>query len=380
MTALGLAAPARLALAAAPIDNRLAIVILRGGLDGLHAAPPHGDPRYRELRPNIAVPAPGEPGGALDLDGYFGLHPALAPLLEMYQAGQMLILPAATTSYRARSHFDGQNLLENGTMQPHGATDGWLNRAIVHLNGGDRRLGLALGHALPLILRGPANVPTWAPTSFPEADEDLLSRLAYIYANDPLFAAALAEARRSKLATAGMNMGAQPRRRGQFKFLAEAAGKLMSASDGPRIAAFESTGWDTHFRQVDRLGVQLHDLAEGLAAFRARLGPAWDRTAVAVVSEFGRTAAENGSRGTDHGVGGIAFVLGGAVRGGRIAGTWPGLSAAALYQNRDLAPANNYWSLFKTLLRGHAGLSEAAIEEAVFPGSRAIRPMRDILL
>ena len=112
----------------------------------------------------------------------------------------------------------------------------------------------------------------------------------------------------------------------------------------------------------------------------ARLGPAWDRTAVAVVSEFGRTAAENGSRGTDHGVGGIAFVLGGAVRGGRIAGTWPGLSAPALYQNRDLAPANNYWSLFKTLLRGHAGLSEAAIEEAVFPGSRAIRPMRDILL
>jgi len=319
------------------------------------AAPPHGDPRYRELRPNIAVPAPGEPGGALDLDGYFGLHPALAPLLEMYQAGQMLILPAATTSYRARSHFDGQNLLENGTMQPHGATDGWLNRAIVHLNGGDRRLGLALGHALPLILRGPANVRTWAPTSFPEADEDLLSRLAYIYANDPLFAAALAEARRSKLATAGMNMGARPRRRGQFKFLAEAAGKLMSASDGPRIAAFESTGWDTHFRQVDRLGVQLHDLAEGLAAFRAR-------------------------RGTDHGVGGIAFVLGGAVRGGRIAGTWPGLSPAALYQNRDLAPANNYWSLFKTLLRGHAGLSEAAIEEAVFPGSRAIRPMRDILL
>lgn len=376
-TAVAVAAPvwpARLALGAAPTDRRLVVVILRGGLDGLHAAPPHGDADYWRLRPTIGVPRPGEEGGAVDLDGFFGLHPSLAPLEPLYRRGQMLVIPAATTNYRRRSHFDGQNLLENGTGRPHGLHDGWLNRALAGLGGGEHRLGLSLGHAVPLIFRGDVGVRTWAPSRMPKVGEDFLARLAYVYESDPLLAAALREGRKSQQGTAGMMSDRQPGRggRGTFKLLSEAAGTLLAQADGPRIAVLEANGWDTHFRQEPRLRIALGELADGLAALARTIGEAWSRTAVVIVSEFGRTAAENGSAGTDHGVGGIALLLGGAVAGGRVAGDWPGLSRSSLYEGRDLRPTTAYRSIFKAALRDHLGLGEAVVEDRVFPESRHV--------
>jgi uncharacterized protein (DUF1501 family) len=377
---LGSVAPARVAFGSAPTENRLAIVILRGGLDGLHAVPPYGDPRYRALRPTIAVPPPGEEDGALDLNGTFGLHPALAPLQPLYAQKQLLIVQAATTGYAERSHFDGQNVLENGTNIPYGAQDGWLNRALLRLNDGDRRLGLSVGHSVPLVMRGDARVQTWAPTNLPQVDEDFLNRLAYVYEQDSMLADALREARQSQDMTSGMMERGKARGgpRGQYKALSKAAGQLLAAPDGPRIAVFEANGWDTHFGQIFRLRQQLGELAAGLMTFKDSLGPAWDKTAVIVLSEFGRTAAENGSRGTDHGVGGIALLLGGVVAGGRLAGDWPGLSERALYQGRDVQPTTDYRALLKAMLRERMGLDEAFIEDTVFPSSRAVPAMNGL--
>ena len=374
--------PGRLALAVAPTENRLAFVILRGGLDGLEAVPPYADRHYRARRPRLAVPRPGDENGALELDGYFGLHPALAPLHSLYRQKQLLIVPAATTNYRARSHFDGQNVLENGTGGPSGSSDGWLNRALVHLNDGDWRMGLAVGHAVPLVMRGEAGVRTWAPSNLPQADGDFLTRLAYVYAQDNQFAEALRLGRQSQDSAAGLMDGVQPSQRGprgQSKLLAQAAGRLLAESDGPRIAVLEVGGWDTHVNQRQRLNNLLHDLAGGLVAFKESLGPAWRKTVVVVVSEFGRTVAENGNRGTDHGVGGISLILGGAVAGGRVGGNWPGLAPAQLFEGRDVKPTTDYRSIFKATLRDHIGVREATLEDKVFPSSRRAQPMDGII-
>ena len=188
-------ASSRTAFAAAPTENRLVFIILRGGLDGLHTLPPYADKDYQQLRPTLALGGPGSENSAIDLDGYFGLHPTLSGLKDLYVAKELLFMPAATTQYRKRSHFDGQNLLENGSGIPYGAKGGWLNRAITGMNGGDRRLGLALGPAVPFILQGNAGVQTWAKSALPEVDEDFLVRLANLYEADSLFSKAYADAR-----------------------------------------------------------------------------------------------------------------------------------------------------------------------------------------
>ena len=372
--AAGLAATGpRLAFAAAPTGNRLVFVVLRGGLDGLHAVPPHADPDYRRLRPDLAVAPPGRENGAIDLDGAFGLHPELAPLARFYAAGELLVIPAAATRYRDRSHFDGQNMLENGSGVPFGARDGWLNRAIGGLGQDGRRLGLALGPAVPLILQGAAPVATWSESPLPEADEDFLGRLARAYRHDPLFARTLAEAQ-GGMSSSGGRMGGRAARNREFEISARVAGRLLARDDGPRIAVMESHGWDTHFGQDWRLARLFRQLSAGLVALRGGLGGHWRRTVIMVVSEFGRTAAQNGSKGTDHGVGGLALLLGGAVRGGRVAGDWPGLSPGALHEGRDLRPTTDYESLFKAALIGRLGLSPAFVEDRVFPDSRALPP------
>ena len=377
-TGLAAASP-RLALAAVPTENRFVLVMLRGGLDGLHAVPPYADPDYSRLRPTLALAAPGRENGALDLDGSFGLHPALAPVGRLYAEGQLLVIPAATTGYRARSHFDGQNMLENGSGIPFGAKDGWLNRAIASLNQGHRRLGLALGPAVPLLLQGEASVATWANSPLPKPNEDFLRRLARTYKGDPLFARALADARGSMAPSMGGASGRRGQRSREFETAAMAAASLLARTDGPRIAVMESQGWDTHFGQHWRLARLFAQLSAGLMALKEGLGAHWRSTVVMVVSEFGRTAAENGSRGTDHGVRGLALLLGGAVKGGRVAGAWPGLTRTALYEGRDVRPTTHYESLFKAALIGHLGVSPAVVEDRVFPQSRALAPAEELL-
>ena len=363
-------ASSRLAFAAAPTDNRFIFLFLRGGLDGLHALAPYADADYRRLRPRLA------PGSEdiLDLDGYFGLHARLGALLPLWQAGELAFVPAATTRYRSRSHFDGQNLLENGTARPFGASDGWLNRAILGLNAGDRRLGLSLGPAVPLILQGAARVQAWSNEQLPDLDADFLTRLAIVYRDDALFARALDDATGSPEPM----MGDAPPDNG-FLLAATAAADLLARPDGPRIAEMELGGWDTHINQAHRLNGLFEQLAQGILTLRDGLGEVWAQTVVVVGSEFGRTAAENGSVGTDHGTGGLAMIAGGAVRGGRIAGDWPGLTPTALFEERDLRAVNSYEAIFKALLVGHLGLDRGYAERVVFPDSASLDPFTGLL-
>ena len=370
LAALAPLASARAAFAVAPTDRRFVLVLLRGGLDGLHALPPHGDRDYRRLRPTLAL----SPDPALDLDGYFGLHPALGDLVPLYRAGELLLVPAAATRYRDRSHFDGQNMLENGSGKPYGAQDGWLNRAILGLNGGDRRLGLTLGPSVPLILQGPAHVRSWSDSSVPAVDEDFLARITVAYQHDPLFAAALGDAQGGTKPVGMGDMAGEPGREKSHIKAARVAADLLSRPDGPRVGVLESQGWDTHFAQERRLKELLGELSRGLLELKSGLGEVWRETVVIVISEFGRTAAENGSRGTDHGTGGFALLAGGAVAGGRIVGDWPGLSERALYEGRDVLAANSYERLFKAILIGHLGLDPGCVEDRVFPASRAQSP------
>ena len=379
LTALGvLAAPfaaPRVSLAAGATDARLVFVLLRGGLDGLHALPPHGDVHFRRLRPTL-----GRIGDeVIDLDGYFGLHPALRELEPLYRQGELLLLPASSTRYRRRSHFDGQNVLENGSGRPFGAADGWLNRALGGLRAEDRRLGLAIGPAVPLILQGTAGVQAWDESGMPEVDEAFLRRLARAYADDPLFNEALMAARDAPDVTLSSAQASGGRLRGEvFERSAQAAAELLSLAHGPRVAVIDLDGWDTHFDQARRLDRLLGELGSGLRALHAGLGAHWAQTTVVLVSEFGRTASENGNRGTDHGTGGLTMLLGGRVRGGRIAGAWPGLRSSALHEGRDLAAPNSQEALFKAALIEGVGLSPGYVENVVFPDSRSQAPMVDL--
>ncbi len=380
------AAPLRLALAAAAGDRRLVLVVLRGGLDGLAAVAPHGDRDYRSARGALALAEPGRPEGVVDLDGFFGLHPALTPLAPWYAEGALLPIHAVATPYRERSHFDAQDLLDNGTARPRGAADGWLNRALGLFGGGDRRLGLAVGQGIPLVLRGAVPVASWQPSSLPAADPAFLHLVQALYRDDPLLGSALTEGMRAAEmadhALGETGMAARPgggmNPRAAARMLAETAGRMLADPDGPRIAVFELPGWDTHAGQgaaTGRLALALSALADSLTALRTALGGAWGQTAIAVVTEFGRTVAPNGSGGTDHGTATAAVLAGGAINGGRVLADWPGLGGQALHQGRDLAPTTDLRAVYKGLLHEHLGFPRAVLDRVVFPETGEIAPI-----
>jgi uncharacterized protein (DUF1501 family) len=367
----------RLALAAPSAgERRLVFLFLRGGMDGLSAVPAYGDPLYAPRRGILAVGAPGTPGGALDLDGHFGLNPYLAEMHKLYAAGELAVLHAVASPYRERSHFDAQNLVENGTAKPFGREAGWLN---VALGTGPKVGGMALGQSIPLVLRGPAHVGSWSPSALAGPDPDMLERLAELYRGDAILAPSFAAARESqgmldgREAARGMGAGPQA-----VATLAKAAGEILGKPEGPRVASIDFGGWDTHINQLGEYSAltrNLRLLDRSVAALKAALGPAWKQTAVLIVTEFGRTAAPNGSSGTDHGTAGAAFVAGGAVRGGRVIADWPGLGERALHEGRDLRPTLDMRALFKAALIAQLSLDEAALDARVFPGSSAVRPL-----
>lgn len=369
--------PARVAFGEAAGEARFCVVLLRGALDGLSAVPAYGDPHFAALRGPLAQPEPGREGGVLDLGGRFGLHPRLQKLHGMYRDGEALVLHAVAGPWRTRSHFDAQDLLEAGAAGQR-MDSGWLNRALAALpqaRGAGARTGLAVGTDIPLLMRGPTPVGNYAPQLPRTPEPDLYARIAALSAGDPIIGPAIAQGLRERgytAATIGDVARMQPGGgRGAFAQLASAAGRLLAATDGPRVAAFEIGGWDTHAGQLGRLPGPLGQLDDGLLALKEALGPAWRRTAVLVVTEFGRTVRVNGTGGTDHGTGGVAFVVGGAVAGGRVAGSWPGLSEGALFQGRDLAPTTDLRAVAKGLLRDHLRLPPQAVAQA-FPGSDSV--------
>jgi uncharacterized protein (DUF1501 family) len=376
-----------LASAAGARDPRLLVVILRGALDGLSAAPPVADPRYADMRGEIAIPSVGT-YAALPLDGFFGLHPALKNLHRLFRDRQAAVVHAAASPYRERSHFDGQDVLESGLPGVGRVDSGWLNRALAGLPAAERvaaKGGLGVGPATPLILRGAAPVMGWAPQNVASAGEDLAERLLHLYAaRDPALEAALRsglEADRMARAGGGMSAG-QADPMGMAR-AAEGAARLLAASDGPRVAALSFDGWDTHANQggaTGRLANLLGGLDAAFAAFEKVLTPVWKETAILVITEFGRTAHVNGTTGSDHGTASLAFLLGGAVRGGRVIADWPGLRTADLHEGRDLRPTTDLRAVFKGLLADHLGLGATVLAEKVFPGSLGIAPMKGLVV
>src|SRR5215469_10817902 len=374
--------------------SRFVLVIMRGALDGLAAVPPLGDRDYPQLRRELALRAPGESGGALPLDGFFALHPALTFLQQRYAARELIVLQALASPYRERSHFDGQDVLENGSPRPHALQTGWLNRALAAApRPAAREAGVALGQNVPLVMRGPAAVTSWSSSKLTVLDDDTLARITDLYASDPLLATRLADALAANAMAAGA--GAEPgamqpqaapaqgaRGNARYAEVVRATAGFLRREDGPKVAVFDTNGWDTHANEggaQGQLASRLGELDTGLATLHEELGTAWKDSAVLLVTEFGRTAAINGTRGTDHGTATVAFLLGGAVAGGHVITDWPGLSARALYQGRDLAATLDLRSVLKGLLSEHLAVPAHALERDVFPDSAAARPLRGLV-
>jgi uncharacterized protein (DUF1501 family) len=365
------------------------LVILRGALDGLAAVAPYADPQYKNLRGSLALDAPGSDGGVLKLDGTFGLHPSLTGMHAMYQAKELAVLHAVATPYRERSHFDAQKVLETGGLNPSANDGGWLNRALAELEReGSEREAVALSESVPLVLRGTFGVSTWAPSKLPDTDADLLARVQRMYeASDPRLADRLIEALDARAlvneggtgdATAG-GSGSGARGGAQIAPIVTAAARFLKSPNGPRVAAIDVGGWDTHANQgaaQGNLALRLRGLDAGLATLKTELGPVWKDTTVLVVTEFGRTVAVNGTRGTDHGTAGCAFLAGGAVAGGRIVSDWPGLAQRDLHEGRDLRATTDLRGVFKGVLAERFGMPEAALETSVFPGSASVEPLQ----
>ena len=369
------------ARAAGARDTRLVVVILRGALDGLTAAPPVGDPDYANMRAQFAMP------DALPLDSMFSVHPSLANFARQYKAGQAILIHAAASPYRDRSHFDGQDVLESGMTAPGHTDSGWLNRFLQTLPVEQRAnpRGLGIGGVTPLVIRGPAPVLGWAPSSLKPVDADLPPRLMSLYqASDPLLAKVLDEAivtGRIANGYSGMSKGAGggPGDPQTMIAMAQGAARLLAADDGPRVCALAFEGWDTHAQETARLKTLLGGLDGALGAFETTLGPKWQDTAVLVVTEFGRTVAINGTQGTDHGTAAAAFLTGGAVKGGRVITDWPGLKSNQLYQNRDLMPTTDLRAVAKGLMASLYDVPASALADKVFPDSGNVKPMTGLI-
>ncbi len=373
-----------LALGKSEGTKKFVLVILRGAADGAAIAAPYGDDNYRKLRGELALPNPGSEGGLLKLDGLFGLNAAMPELHSEYVNKRALVVHAVASPYRSRSHFDGQDFLESGSTPDSNYRDGWMNRTL-GIVGEPKASAMAIAAHTPMVLRGANSAANWAPSAMTLADEPTLQRIASLYGDDEFLSERLAQALRAEdIAESSVDMDGKPARASSpayLRQLMEAAARFLTADDGPNMAVVEAGGWDTHANQGTTGGALFNRLAgldSSLAELRNGLGAAWSDTVVTVVTEFGRTMRVNGTRGTDHGTASAAIMLGGAVRGGRVIGDWPGMRENDLYENRDLAPTTDMRSLFKAVLIDHLGVDSAAVDKHVFPESRAARPL-DVL-
>lgn len=369
-------------LAAAPWDHRLVVIILRGAMDGLDVVRPIGDKNFAGYRPSLMAGA-----AALPLDGFFGLHPDLGSLMPLWQAGELGFAHAVSTPYRdKRSHFDGQDILEAGTgldvPEPQ-VKDGWLNRMLQGVPGLTSETAFAVGRDEMKVLGGAAPHSGWAPDAKLMLSSQSRRLLAQLYEGDPLFHAASEQAmdlsERLAAETAkgdgtdamrGMGGMATPAKApdgaGEPDKIAAFTAEQMRGTT--RIAAFSIIGWDTHAAQQATLKRPLGTLANTILTLKAGLGPIWKQTTVLAMTEFGRTARENGSEGTDHGTGGLMLIAGGAARGGKVYGRWPGLDDAALFEQRDLMPTADVRAYAAWAMRGLYGLDRGVLEKTVFPG------------
>ncbi|WP_294300295.1 DUF1501 domain-containing protein [uncultured Sphingomonas sp.] len=364
---LGATFAPRIAFAAAPTDKRFVFIIQRGAADGLGTLVPYADPAYAAVRGALAD------GQHQKLDGMFGLHPMLAQSAAMYGSGEALFAHAVASPYRDRSHFDGQNVLETGGAQAYAVKDGWLNRLLTVLPQSDKR-AIAIAATVPMALRGPVEVASYAPSALPDATDDLLARVTQLYAGDAQLHGLWEQAMATRNLTGDLaaDDGRNAAATGAL------AAKLLAPADGARIAMIETGGWDTHSGQQGRLAAQLRGLDAMIAAIKAGMGPAWKDTMVLVATEFGRTVAVNGTGGTDHGTASAAMLFGGGVKGGRVLADWPGLAPANLYEGRDLKPTTSLDGFIAGAVAVHFGIDPARAVAALFPKAGAVRPVEGL--
>lgn len=377
----------RVAFAAAPVEERFIFVILRGAMDGLAAIPPYGDRNYASARNGMALSA----SSYSQLDNFFGAHKNLASFAAMFKQGEAAAVQAVATPYRERSHFDAQNVLESGGTGPHVVNTGWINRALALYGAQRDKLGLAVGQTIPLALQGDVPVGTWAPSAQGLPDQTMLLALDKLYQHDMLFHTALAQAidvhniADEAVGNGGKMMGGGgggTRNAGAMMKTVEAVGKILSDPKGPRICTIEMGGWDTHAQQgVDKgiLANNFSALDAGFGAMKTALGPHWKKTVVLVATEFGRTVAQNGTAGTDHGTASCVLLLGGGVKGGKVHGQWPGLDKTQLYENRDLRPTTDLRQIAAAVLAEHLRLPPADIARSVFPDSAGLKPLEGLI-
>jgi uncharacterized protein (DUF1501 family) len=362
-------------------DPRLLVVVLRGGMDGVNVCVPFGDKHYVSMRGDIAIPA----ASTIKLDTFFGLHPALVNFGQMYQQSEAALVHATCVPLRTRSHFDCQDNLENGMPATIVANPtGWLNRLMTALPAGApvKKAGaIEIGEA-PLILRGPAPVLGWSSTWFDKVEDPLLYLIETLYRDrdKEMYNALERGLKADKIASRSDqdDSGISDLRKA-FR----GAGRLIAANDGPRIAVLSVGGWDTHADQGAAQGYLAGVLAEldlAIADFKAAVGPSWQNTVMVAATEFGRTVHVNGDGGTDHGVGTVVLLAGGAINGGKVFGDWPGLAPAQLYEQSDLKPTTDVRSVFKGILRDHIGVATSLLDTSIFPSSGSTAPaMSDLI-
>lgn len=344
-------------------ENRLVVIILRGAMDGLDVLHPRGDAAFAALRPGLAR----QP--VQELDGFWGLHSALTGLMPLWQAGELAFVQACSTPYRdKRSHFDGQDMLEAGTgadVALSAVRDGWLNRMLQAVPGVQAETAYAVGRDELKVLAGTADVRNWAPDQTLALSAQGRLLMEHVAHDDPLFRSAIGEA----LALTADPMAMSGEGASDVSQLVEFVAAHLSGET--RIAAFSLSGWDTHKGQANLLKRPLSRLEAAILGLKQGLGPqVWARTTVLAMTEFGRTARENGSGGTDHGTGGVMVAAGGAVKGGQVLGIWPGLSDQSLFEGRDLMPTTDVRAWAAHVMAGLYGLDRAVLESAVFPGLR----------
>ncbi|WP_407495184.1 DUF1501 domain-containing protein [Pseudooceanicola sp. MF1-13] len=365
-------------------NNRLVVIILRGGMDGLGVVQPWGDPDFAALRGQGT--RPGDPRGPIALTDYYAVHQALEPLMPLWQAGELGFVNAVSTPYRnRRSHFDGQDLLEAGVTEGTAIRDGWLNRMLQTVPGLHAETAYTIGASGMLLTKGAARVSEWSPQSVLAMTPQSRRLMEEVMHDDPLFRDVLTRAFDLSESSGGMAMMQSDRTEEMLEGMAAVRQGAQLAKDNAgaehvarfaarrlkgdaRIAAFSVNGWDTHARQDAALRGPLSELAQMILTLMSELGPVWGQTGVIAMTEFGRTARLNGTDGTDHGTGGTMVLAGGALRGGQVHGRWPGLAEADLYDRRDLMPTSDVRAQAAWVMRGLFGLSRDVLEGTVFPG------------
>ena len=363
-----------------PNPHRLIVVFLRGAVDGLSVVVPYQEPTYYTDRPSIAIPQPGQPNGALDLDGKFGLHPALQPLLPLWQQKSLAFVHACGSNDETRSHFDAQDYLESGTPGIKSTRDGWMNRLLGIISDKNPIQAVSVGSTTPRILLGKVAVANLASgrggNNRMQIDKpQIASAFDRLYGNNDAMSRTYREGRlaRTELlkdleAEMKMANNGAPLPNG-FPSDAQKLARLMARDPRIQVSFLAVGGWDTHINQgasQGQLARNLGQLGKGLVALQEGLGAAYNHTSIVVMSEFGRTVKENGNRGTDHGHGNVMWLLGGGINGGKVYGKWAGLDPEQRYQGRDLAITTDFRDVLGTVLTRKLSVEGTKLQQ-IFP-------------